>query len=160
MRAVAGVDECEGLGRALRALHLREPRCGVLDVGYLIPVGILRGDAARSAHADDAGRGEAAQRAQRRADRWRDRPAKSVGGMPVIRPAPCLPRRSAFSTSSSETSSPSSISLCALPDGIIGKQLASAATRQSKMTGPLVSIIARIASSSSAGSSQRMPVQP
>ena len=64
----------------------------------------------------------------------------------------------ALATASSEASSGSSMSLCALPEGIIGKQLASAATRQSKITGPLVSTILVMASSRSAGLSQRMPV--
>ena len=43
-------------------------------------------------------------------------------------------------------SSPSSISLCALPEGIIVNQLASAATRQSKITGRFTEIISSMAS--------------
>ena len=66
----------------------------------------------------------------------------------------------ALATASSVASSGSNISLCALPDGIIGKQLASAATRQSKITGFFTAIIAAIASSSSPGLSQRMPWAP
>ena len=42
----------------------------------------------------------------------------------------------AFATASSVASSGSSISLCALPLGIMGKQLARFATRQSIRTGP------------------------
>ena len=53
--------------------------------------------------------------------------------------------------------SPSSISLWALPDGIIGKQFSFWSTTQSKITGLSTSIISLIASSSSAGFSQRMP---
>src|SRR5258705_13505864 len=66
----------------------------------------------------------------------------------------------ALATASSVASSGSSISLCGLPDGIIGKQLASAATRQSKITGFFTVIISLIASSSSAGLSQRIPWPP
>ena len=66
----------------------------------------------------------------------------------------------AASISASGTSSPSSISLCALPDGIIGKQLARLATRQSKITGRSTLIISLMAASSSAGFSARMPTAP
>ena len=52
------------------------------------------------------------------------------------------------------------MSLCARPDGIIGKQLASAATRQSNSTGFLTAIISAMASSSSCGFSARKPTQP
>src|SRR5215475_5567358 len=64
--------------------------------------------------------------------------------------------------SSSLTSSPSSISLCALPEGIMGKQLARAATRQSKSTGLSGGALsmAKIASSRSAGLLHIMPMPP
>src|SRR5690606_14316799 len=83
-----------------------------------------------------------------------------------------LPRRSvpytralpsasmAFATASSVASSGRSISLCALPDGIIGKQLARGATRESKITVLSTSVIAWSAASRSPGFSQRMPWQP
>ena len=63
----------------------------------------------------------------------------------------------ALSTCSSETSSPNSMLLCASPEGIIGKQLATLCTRQSNSTGLSTSIISLIASSSSLGFSARMP---
>ncbi len=53
--------------------------------------------------------------------------------------------------------SPSSISLCARPDGIMGKQFSFGSTTQSKITGRFTSIISRIAPSRSPGRSQRMP---
>src|SRR5689334_12770371 len=64
--------------------------------------------------------------------------------------------------SPSLTSSPSSISLCALPEGIMGKQLARAATRQSKSTGLSAGALsmAKIASSRSAGLLHIMPMPP
>ena len=46
------------------------------------------------------------------------------------------------------------------PDGIIGRQFSCFSTRQSKITGPGVSIISMIAASSLAGSEQRMPWPP
>src|SRR5215831_8819219 len=63
---------------------------------------------------------------------------------------------------SSLTSSPSSISLCALPEGIMGKQLARAATRQSKSTGLSAGALsmAKIAWSRSAGLLHIMPMPP
>src|SRR4029450_6000687 len=53
--------------------------------------------------------------------------------------------------------SPSSISLWARPDGIIGKQFSFGSTTQSKMTALSTSIISRMAPSRSSGRSQRMP---
>src|SRR5690606_41076497 len=66
----------------------------------------------------------------------------------------------ALATASSVASSGRIISLCAFPDGIIGKQLASVATRQSNRTGLSTAIISLMQSSSSSGLSQRMPWQP
>jgi RND superfamily putative drug exporter len=57
-------------------------------------------------------------------------------------------------------SSPSSISLWALPLGIIGKQFSCFSTTQSKITGPSWSIISMIASSRSAGSLTHSPFAP
>src|SRR5882672_10766256 len=53
--------------------------------------------------------------------------------------------------------SPSSISLWARPDGIIGKQFSLGSTTQSKITGRFTLIISVMASSRSPGRSQRMP---
>src|SRR5262249_43891336 len=66
---------------------------------------------------------------------------------------------------SSEISSRSSsgeriISLCALPDGIIGKQFSLGSTTQSNSTGRLTLIISMILSSSSLGLVARIPTAP
>src|SRR5438105_15939823 len=53
--------------------------------------------------------------------------------------------------------SPSSISLCARPDGIMGKQFSVGSTTQSKITALSTEIISLIAASRSPGFSQRMP---
>src|SRR5215467_1155997 len=53
--------------------------------------------------------------------------------------------------------SPRSISLCARPDGIIGKQFSLGSTTQSNSTGLSTAIISLIARSRSAGFWQRMP---
>src|SRR4029077_2738086 len=58
------------------------------------------------------------------------------------------------------SSGPSSISLWAAPEGIIGKQFSSSSTAMSITTAPGVSIMKRIASSRSAGSVTRMPWAP
>ena len=62
-----------------------------------------------------------------------------------------LPPAKAVAVASSVASTGSSISLCALPEGIIGKQFSSAATRQSNSTGRLTLIISLIAPSRSPG---------
>src|SRR5437764_14215797 len=64
---------------------------------------------------------------------------------------------SSIAFSMSPGTSPSSISLWALPDGIIGKQFSVWSTMQSKMTGLSTSIISLMAWSRSPGFSQRMP---
>src|SRR6185436_11277057 len=64
---------------------------------------------------------------------------------------------SVTASSMSSAAPPSSISLWARPDGIIGKQFSAGSTTQSKITGRLTSIISRMAASSSPGFSQRMP---
>src|SRR5262249_3618593 len=71
-----------------------------------------------------------------------------------------LPPANAFAVASSLASAGNSISLCALPDGIIGKQFSSAATRQSNSTGFLTLIISLIASSRSPGLIAWMPCAP
>src|SRR5262249_8509403 len=78
------------------------------------------------------------------------------GGQP-LEDVPTITLPSSVTASSMLTAaSPSSISLWARPDGIIGKQFSAGSTTQSKMTGFLTSIISLIASSSSPGLSQRM----
>src|SRR4051812_32343789 len=62
-----------------------------------------------------------------------------------------LPPANAAAVLSSLASAGSSISLWALPEGIIGKQFSSAATRQSNSTGRLTPIISLIAPSRSPG---------
>src|SRR5437868_3159586 len=145
MRLVAILDVVEGLRRALRALNLGDALSRILDIGRLVPIGFTgpRGSGRQAAggecgHRDRAGRvrAPASPPAPRRAGTSFDLAVQPHTHTSTL---PSLPI--ARSTSSSLISSPSSISLCALPDGIIGKQLASAATRQSKNTGPLVSII-------------------
>src|SRR3981189_342660 len=62
-----------------------------------------------------------------------------------------FPPAKARAVASSLASAGRSISLCALPDGIIGKQFSSAATRQSNSTGFFTLIISLIAPSRSPG---------
>src|SRR5947209_8465980 len=71
-----------------------------------------------------------------------------------------LPLAKASAVASSLASAGSSISLCALPEGIIGKQFSSAATRQSNSTGRLTLIISLIAPSRSPGLVACRPTQP
>src|SRR5690242_9877762 len=71
-----------------------------------------------------------------------------------------LPPAKAAAVASSLASAGNSISLCALPDGIIGKQFSSAATRQSNSTGFLTLIISLIAPSRSEGFVACKPTQP
>src|SRR4051794_8726682 len=71
-----------------------------------------------------------------------------------------LPPAKAEAVVSSLASAGSSISLCALPDGIIGKQFSSAATRQSNSTGRLTLIISLSAPSRSPGLIACRPTQP
>ena len=73
-----------------------------------------------------------------RSGRWRVLVQNPHAGVADRRPAYTSSRplaSMALATASSVASSGSNISLCALPDGIIGKQLARFATRQSKITG-------------------------
>src|SRR5262249_53759135 len=70
-----------------------------------------------------------------------------------------LPAAKAAAVASSLACSGSSISLCALPDGIIGKQFSSAATRQSNSTGRFTEIISLIAPSGTEGLIAQMPTQ-
>src|SRR5258705_2714337 len=71
-----------------------------------------------------------------------------------------LPPAKAAAVASSVASTGNSISLCALPDGIIGKQFSSAATRQSNSTGRLTLIISLSAPSRSPGLIACRPTQP
>src|SRR5277367_2481748 len=71
-----------------------------------------------------------------------------------------LPAAKAAAVASSLASAGNSISLCALPDGIIGKQFSSAATRQSNSTGRLTEIISLIAPSRSPGLIACRPTHP
>src|SRR5262249_34587449 len=71
-----------------------------------------------------------------------------------------LPPANAEAVASSSACSGNSISLCALPEGIIGKQFSSAATRQSNSTGRLTEIISLIAPSRSEGLMALNPTQP
>src|SRR5205823_14592454 len=64
---------------------------------------------------------------------------------------------SVMASSTLTPASPSSISLWARPEGIIGKQFSLGSTTQSKITGFFTLIISRIAPSRSPGRSQRMP---
>src|SRR5262249_51188016 len=64
---------------------------------------------------------------------------------------------SVMASSTLTVASPSSISLWARPEGIIGKQFSLGSTTQSKITGLFTLIISRIAPSTSPGRSQRMP---
>src|ERR1700733_6251947 len=71
-----------------------------------------------------------------------------------------LPPANADAVASSVACSGNNISLCALPEGIIGKQFSSAATRQSNSTGRLTLIISFMAPSRSDGLCTWMPTQP
>src|SRR6185369_15561024 len=82
------------------------------------------------------------------------------GRRPLLAHTSALPPANAFAAASSFASAGNSISLCALPDGIIGKQFSSAATRQSNSTGRLIEIISLIAPSRSPGLIARRPTQP
>src|SRR5205814_10163272 len=71
-----------------------------------------------------------------------------------------LPPAKAVAVASAVACSGNSISLWALPEGIIGKQFSSAATRQSNSTGRLTLIISLIAPSRSPGLIACRPTQP
>src|SRR6266849_372945 len=64
---------------------------------------------------------------------------------------------SVMASSTLTAESPSSISLWARPEGIMGKQFSAGSTTQSKITALFTSIIALMAASRSPGRSQRMP---
>src|SRR5262249_39239576 len=64
---------------------------------------------------------------------------------------------SVIASSKLSAASPKIISLCARPDGIIGKQFSVLSTTQSNRTGFFTLIISLIAPSRSPGFSQRMP---
>src|SRR5271163_501860 len=88
-------------------------------------------------------------------DQDRNRVALDIGHYPYTSTMPSS--ETGFVASSS---GPSSISLCAAPEGIIGKQFSNSSTATSTTPAPGVSIIKRIASSSSAGSVTRSPLAP
>src|SRR5262245_53474268 len=64
---------------------------------------------------------------------------------------------SVIASSTLTPASPRSISLCARPDGIIGKQFSLGSTTQSNSTGLSTSLVSLIARSRSPGFTQRIP---